>query len=46
MDALLLVKVGVVVAVLAVLWVMLDWDRCRDRALRVGRALHLVKPPR
>ncbi len=45
MDADLLVEVGVVVAVLGVLWVLPDWDSYRDRALRVGRALHLAEPP-
>lgn len=45
MDADLVVKVGVIVAVLAVLWVLSDWSRYRDRALRVGRALHLTGPP-
>ncbi|HYH10864.1 MAG TPA: hypothetical protein VD789_00820 [Thermomicrobiales bacterium] len=44
MDADLLVKVGAVLAVLAALWVLPDWDRYRDRALRVGRAFHLAKP--
>jgi hypothetical protein len=43
-DANLVVKVGVVVAVLVVLWVLLDWGNYRDRALRVGRALNLVEP--
>lgn len=41
----LVVKVGVIVAVLAVLWVLSDWSRYRDRALRAGRALHLAGPP-
>jgi len=45
MEADLLVKVGVVVAVLLVLWVLSDWDRYRDRGLRVGRVLHLAAPP-
>jgi hypothetical protein len=45
MDADLLVKVGVIVAVLGVLWVLLDWGSYRDRALRVGRALHLAEAP-
>jgi hypothetical protein len=45
MDADLLVKVGVVLAVLGVLWVLADWSSYRDRALRVGRALHLAEPP-
>jgi hypothetical protein len=34
MDADLLVKVGIVVAILAVLWVLPDWDRYRDRFRR------------
>ena len=42
MDADLLVKAGVVVAILAVLWVLPDWPAYRERALRVGRALRLV----
>lgn len=44
MDADLLVKVGVIVAVLVVLWVLADWDNYRDRGLRVARALHLAAP--
>lgn len=44
MDADLVIKVGVIVAVLVVLWVLSDWSRYRDRALRAGRALHLVEP--
>lgn len=43
-DADLVVKVGVVVAVLVVLWVLPDWGNYRDRALRVGRALHVSEP--
>lgn len=43
MDEGLLVSIGVVVAVLATLWVLADWPRYRRRFLRVGRALHLVK---
>ena len=39
-----MVKVGVVVAVLVVLWVLPDWGKYRDRVLRVGRALHLAEP--
>ncbi|MDQ4054181.1 MAG: hypothetical protein M3237_15960 [Actinomycetota bacterium] len=38
MDPDLLVKVGVIVAVLALLWVLPDLGRYRDRVLRVGRA--------
>jgi len=45
MDADLLIKVGVVVAVLLVLWVLPDWGQYRRRALRIGRALHLSEPP-
>jgi len=44
MDADLLVKVGIVVGILAALWVLPDWDAYRERARRVGRALHLVAP--
>lgn len=40
-DADLVVKVGVIVAVLAVLWVLPDWHTYRGRAVRIGRALHL-----
>lgn len=43
-DADLAVKIGVVVAVLAVLWVLPDWGWYRERALRVGQALHLHEP--
>lgn len=39
-----MVKVGVILAVLMMLWVLSDWSRVRDRALRAGRALHLVRP--
>lgn len=39
-----MVKVGLIVAVLVGLWVLSDWSRYRDRALRAGRALHLVRP--
>lgn len=38
-------KVGVIVAVLVVLWVLADWGKYRDRVLRVGRALHVADPP-
>lgn len=44
MDADLVGKLGVVVAVLLVLWVLPDWARYRDRALRVGRTVHLTEP--
>lgn len=40
-----MVKVGVIVAFVAVLWVLSDWRRFRERALRAGRALHLTGPP-
>jgi len=43
-DADLVVKVGVVLAVLALLWVLADWGSYRDRALRLGRALHVAAP--
>lgn len=39
MDADLLVKVGVIVAFLWVLWVLLSWDTYRERARWVRRAL-------
>lgn len=45
MDADLIVKMGVIVAVLVLWWVLSDWSRYRDRAARAGRALHLVGPP-
>ncbi len=38
-------KVGVIVAVLVVLWVLADWGKYRDRFLRAGRALHVAEPP-
>lgn len=40
----LLVQIGVVVAVLAVLWVLPDWGAHRERALRLGRRLGWVAP--
>lgn len=40
-----MVKAAVVVAVMVLLWVLSDWGNHRDRALRVGRALHVAKPP-
>ena|SRR5688500_16384194 len=43
-DADLVVKVGVIVAILLVLWVLPDWGNYRERALRVGRALHVAEP--
>ena len=39
-----MVRVGVIVAILLVLWVLPDWGSYRDRALRVGRALHVAEP--
>ena len=44
MDADVGLRVGVIVAVLAVLWVLSDWDRYRRRTVRLGRALHLNAP--
>ncbi len=44
MDADLLLKVGVVVALLAGLWVLAGWSSYRDRFVRVGRALHVARP--
>lgn len=44
-DADLMVKVGVIVAVLVLWWVLSDWSHYRDRAVRAGRALHLVGAP-
>ena len=44
MDAEVAVKLGVVVAFLAALWVLADLPRYRRRALRLGRALHLLGP--
>jgi len=43
-DADLVVKVGVVVALLVVLWVLPEWRRYRDRVLRAGRVLHVAGP--
>lgn len=40
----LIVRVGVIVAVLVLWWVLSDWRRYRDRAVRAGRALHLTGP--
>lgn len=39
-----MVKTVVVVAVLALLWVLPDWDTYRRRARRVCEALHLSAP--
>ena len=44
MDADLLVKVGVILAILAALWVLPDWAAYRARALRIARALGLAAP--
>jgi hypothetical protein len=44
-DADLVVKAGVIVAILLVFWMLPDWGRYRDRALRVGRALHVAEAP-
>ena len=45
MDTDVAVKVGVVLAFLAALWILADPTPWRRRALRLGRALHLVDPP-
>lgn len=45
MDLDLTVKVGVVVSILVALWVLSSWRTYRDRAERLGRALHLTVPP-
>lgn len=44
MDPVLLVQGVVVAAVLALLWVVADWDGQRERARRIGRRLGLVAP--
>jgi hypothetical protein len=44
MDGDLLVKVGVIVGILAVLWVLPDWAAYRARLLGLARALHLAAP--
>jgi hypothetical protein len=44
-DLDLTVKVGVVVSILVALWVLSSWRTYRDRAERLGRALHLTMPP-
>ena len=44
MDADLLVEVGVILAILAALWVLPDWAAYRARALRAARALRLAAP--
>jgi hypothetical protein len=43
-DADMVLKAGVILGVLAGLWVLGDWRRYRRRAVRVGRALRLVHP--
>lgn len=43
-DTDVLLRVAVVVAVLAVLWVLPDWGRYRDRVLGLGRRWHLAGP--
>ncbi len=45
MEADLLIEVGIVAAILLALWVWPAWAWYRDRALRAGRALRLVKSP-
>lgn len=44
MDGDLLVKIGVIGAVLAVLWVLPDWEGYRTRALGAARRMHLAAP--
>jgi hypothetical protein len=44
MDAELLVKGGIIVAILAGLWILGEWNAYRRRALRLGRALRLAAP--
>ena len=44
MDAEVAVKLGVVVAFLAALWVLADLPRYRRRLLRLLRVLHLLEP--
>lgn len=44
MDTDAVVKVGVIVAVLVVLWVLPGWRTYRARAVRLGEALHLLQP--
>ena len=44
MDSDLAVKMGVILVVLAGLWVLADLGVYRDRALRVARALRLSQP--
>lgn len=44
MDVGLLIQVGVVVVLLAVLWVLPDWNAHWEPARRIGRRLGLVAP--
>jgi hypothetical protein len=44
MDADLAVKLGVILAVLAAWWVLLDWDTSRERALRIVRSRRPDEP--
>lgn len=44
MDGDLWVRIGIIAAILAVLWVLPDWGAYRERALRIGRSLGLVQP--
>lgn len=44
MDAALVGQIGLVLAVLTLLWVLPDWATHRERLLRWGRRLHLVDP--
>ena len=39
-----MVKVGIIMMVLAGLWVLAEWDTYRRRGRRIGRALHLLPP--
>jgi hypothetical protein len=43
-EADLVVKVAIVLAILAGLWVLGDWTTYRDRARRAGRRLRLLEP--
>lgn len=45
MDAELAVKVGVIIAVLAALWVFASWALYRDRGARLARRLRLAEEP-
>lgn len=44
MDGDLLLRIAIVVAVLAVLWVLPDWTSYRARARRIARALRPAPP--